>query len=262
MARLKENNLIAIDEKELVLTEEGKKWALQIIRAHRLWERYLADETGLSMDKIHSLAEKKEHELNVNHLEALEAHLGYPDVDPHGDPIPTSGGLLLKQETTSLTNFDVGQKGKVLHVEDEPPELFRKLHRKGIIPGAIVKKLADIETGCKIKIEEREIELDYLEAGNIYLTAYTRSEGEEDVFPLYQLENGEAGEVIRLADTCRGLTRRRFMDLGITPGAVIKNILPNAFGGDPTAYFIRGSKIALRREQAKDILVRKLNGNN
>jgi Fe2+ transport system protein FeoA len=90
------------------------------------------------------------------------------------------------------------------------------------------------------------------------VSSYTMSTGEENVLPLYELKQGESGEVVRLADACRGLTRRRFMDLGITPGVVVKNVLPNAFGGDPTAYFIRGSKIALRREQARDILVKKL----
>ena len=59
ISRLKDNGLVFLDEKELVITEEGKNWALQIVRAHRLWETYLADETDLPLEQIHIRAEKK-----------------------------------------------------------------------------------------------------------------------------------------------------------------------------------------------------------
>ncbi len=87
--------LIASSNGDFVLTPAGQESALHIIRAHRLWERYLADETGFSEAEWHAQAEFLEHELEPSDVNALSAQLGNPLHDPHGDPIPTAGGDLV-----------------------------------------------------------------------------------------------------------------------------------------------------------------------
>ena len=76
---------------ELVLTSNGQKEANKLVRAHRLWETYLVNQIGLTSEQIHEDAEKYEHLLTEEMLEALDKKLGFPDVDPHGSPIPKIG---------------------------------------------------------------------------------------------------------------------------------------------------------------------------
>ncbi|MBP6210837.1 MAG: hypothetical protein KA473_15500, partial [Anaerolineales bacterium] len=71
---------------ELHLTTEGERWALHVVRAHRLWERYLADEARMPLEKVHREAHRREHSLTETQLNELEAALGHPTRDPHGDP--------------------------------------------------------------------------------------------------------------------------------------------------------------------------------
>ena len=82
----------------LYLTTEGERWAMHVVRAHRLWERYLTDEARMPLEKIHCESERREHSLTEAQLNDLDAALGHPTRDPHGDPIPTREGVLLKEE--------------------------------------------------------------------------------------------------------------------------------------------------------------------
>jgi Mn-dependent DtxR family transcriptional regulator len=79
---------------ELHLTTRGERWALHVVRAHRLWERYLTDEARMPLEKVHGEAQRREHSLTEAQLNELDAALGHPTRDPHGDPIPTREGTL------------------------------------------------------------------------------------------------------------------------------------------------------------------------
>lgn len=74
------------------LTELGRTVAVLTIRRHRLWEVFLVDKLGFSWDEVHEVAEEMEHLTSNLLLERLDAFLGHPDVDPHGDPIPSAAG--------------------------------------------------------------------------------------------------------------------------------------------------------------------------
>ncbi|MGA0919798.1 MAG: DtxR family transcriptional regulator [Gemmatimonadaceae bacterium] len=76
------------------LTDDGRTAALQLVRSHRLLERFLADRTGLAPDEWHEVAEEEEHRLSPAEIDALAARLGQPRFDPHGEPIPTAQGEL------------------------------------------------------------------------------------------------------------------------------------------------------------------------
>src|SRR5687767_8547660 len=90
--RLEHEGLIQSDGTHLKLTAEGERLALHVLRAHRLWEVYLAEELGMPIDRVHVEAERQEHRLSPQQVDRLSAWMGHPNVDPHGDPIPASDG--------------------------------------------------------------------------------------------------------------------------------------------------------------------------
>jgi DtxR family Mn-dependent transcriptional regulator len=121
------------------LTPRGMKVALEVLRHHRLLERFLAEELGVSWDRVHDEAEVLEHVLSED-LEALiSAKLGHPTIDPHGDPIPTVDLEIVEPETISLDTLDAGARGTFVRVSDSDPEMLRYLGARGIAPGAALE---------------------------------------------------------------------------------------------------------------------------
>jgi len=117
------------------LTPAGHKVALEVLRHHRLLELFLAEELGVSWDRVHAEAEILEHVLSEE-LEALiAAKLGDPSVDPHGDPIPTQDGVIQEAVTDALHALAPGQAGRFCRVSDADPEMLRYLAERGIRPG-------------------------------------------------------------------------------------------------------------------------------
>ena len=95
---LKKLNLVKLDNQSLTLTKDGKSYALRVIRIHRLWENYLAEETGVGEVDWHDEAEKVEHKLTQQDADELAARMGNPKFDPHGDPIPDTHGNILENK--------------------------------------------------------------------------------------------------------------------------------------------------------------------
>ena len=117
------------------LTEDGRRVALEVIRHHRLLERYLNDALGMPWDRVHAEAEVLEHVISED-LEALiAAKLGHPTVDPHGDPIPSAELELSEIPTDSLDSLNAGDEGLFVRVSDSDPEMLRYLAERGISPG-------------------------------------------------------------------------------------------------------------------------------
>ena len=117
------------------LTEEGRRLALEVIRHHRLLERYLNDALGMPWDRVHAEAEVLEHVISED-LEALiAAKLGHPTVDPHGDPIPSAELELSESPTERLDSLSAGDEGLFVRVSDSDPEMLRYLAERGIFPG-------------------------------------------------------------------------------------------------------------------------------
>jgi len=237
-------------------TSAGAEYAVHIIRAHRLWERYLADRTGISAVEWHSRADKLEHELSPEQVDALSAQLGNPTFDPHGDPVPTSPDSLMTQPGFPLTEFQAGRYGRIRHLEDEPAGVFAELVERGLHPGMEFEVLSRSEDQVEILSEGETRVLDTRAAANV--TAEPIAEAELDFRNLRRLSDlnpGESARIVRISQASRGAERRRFMDLGILPGAVASAEMRGPTG-DPTAYRIRGALIALRKEQARRIFVR------
>jgi DtxR family Mn-dependent transcriptional regulator len=119
----------------VALTERGMKVALEVLRHHRLLERFLAEELGVPWDRVHDEAEVLEHVLSEELEELIAAKLGHPTIDPHGDPIPTAELEIVEPITVGMDGLDVGARGLFARVSDSDPEMLRYLSARGIAPG-------------------------------------------------------------------------------------------------------------------------------
>ncbi len=255
--RLGREGLIRTEGDRFRLTSEGERAALHVVRAHRLWELYLADELGVPVGQVHVKAERAEHLLTPTEVDRLSAAMGHPEVDPHGDPIPERDGELRPAGGTPLSAWPVAAPARIVHLEDEPPLAYAQLAALGLHLGQRVHIVDASPTRLVLSDGESEFMLAPMLAGNVHVAAAvaTPAAASESVVRLSDLPSGTVGEVVSLDPGCRGFIRRRLLDLGFTPGAHVRPDL-TTFAGDPRAYRLRGTTIALRREQSERVLVR------
>jgi DtxR family Mn-dependent transcriptional regulator len=121
------------------LTPAGERIALEVIRHHRLLELYLVEALGYSWDEVHEEAEKLEHHISEKLEARIAAHLGHPDVDPHGDPIPTLEGHLPVTADQRLGDLPAGTMARIVRVRDQGADRLRYLADLGLTPGATVE---------------------------------------------------------------------------------------------------------------------------
>jgi len=254
--RLTARELAGANGNRLVLTEAGRAYALRIVRTHRLWERYLADRTGIAPEHWHTLAEREEHALSEEAAEELAARMGNPRYDPHGDPIPTVTGELPTRAGRALSTLPAGTAVEVVHLEDEPAEVFDRLLAEGLRPGARIRLLESSSQVVRFNFEGHEHALAPVVAASITVEPLAAGVELDETHhsTLADLAPGTDGRVVRIAAACQGPERRRLLDLGVVPGTVITTEFASV-GGDPVAYRIRGALIALRRSQARLIQV-------
>jgi len=122
----------------VALTDEGRRGALEVLRHHRLLERYLVDRLGLSLAEVHAEAELLEHALSEELEAKIDAELGYPTHDPHGDPIPDAGLHMDTKRLRSLDSLAPGQPATIRRVPDSDAELLRYLAGLHLMPGGRV----------------------------------------------------------------------------------------------------------------------------
>lgn len=258
MARLGALGLVLAKADGFELTNEGRSYALRMIRIHRLWERYLADETGLAETEWHARADKMEHLTSDAEAEALAAAAGHASYDPHGDPIPTRTGKLPPKKGKPLTDLQEGEVAEIIHIEDEPAAIYAQLVAQGLSLGAKIRILEKSAERIRFIASGEEAVLAPVVAANITVVAIPKTiMPEKPPLTLAALHPGEAGKVVGISRACRGQQRRRLMDLGVIPGTKI-SVEMRSPGGDPTAYNIRGAMIALRRDQAQLIQITRI----
>ena len=117
------------------LTAKGAAIALRLVRKHRLWETFLVERLGFGWDEVHEVAEQLEHITSDPLIEKLDAYLGHPRFDPHGDPIPDRNGKMKARHTRALTSCAIGQHVRIAAVKDTSDALLHLLDRKGIAIG-------------------------------------------------------------------------------------------------------------------------------
>lgn len=126
----------------VTLTERGRVIALRMVRYHRLVERYLSEVLGMSWDEVHVEAEELEHALSAQVIGRMDAALGQPTTDPHGEPIPTEDGRVPDVADVPLASLPVGARGIVSRVHARDAGFLRYLGSMGIYPAALVQVIA------------------------------------------------------------------------------------------------------------------------
>jgi DtxR family Mn-dependent transcriptional regulator len=241
-----------------VLTPTGENIARDIIRKHRIIETYLARKTGTDIKLWHPIAERKEHSIDEQKLERLEKDLGYPLLDPHGDPIPLPGKKIPVRKSKPLSRIPSGPARifQIIHIEDEPHGIYERILKKGLYPGIIVRAR---KTGNNfvLQFEGLSALIDYNEASQLSVKQVAEKYWNPSLLRLSSLQPGESGKIIRLADSLYGLTRQRLLDLGFVRDAIVRVYL-KAPAGEPVAYDIKDATVALRKEQAGKILIEKI----
>ncbi len=241
------------------LTDEGRRYALRIIRMHRLWERYFSDQTGIAREKWHREAEIREHYTSPEEAELLARSMGNPSYDPDGDPIPTASGEIPPIRGIPLSALQTSEFARIKHIEDEPELLYQQLISKGLYPGMGVQKVSTANNLVTLRIHGRTVKISRLAAGNITVIKDTNiKKSPQYLTTLADLPLGGSAEVTAILPACQGTQRRRLLDLGILPGTQVVAEL-SSYSGNPTAYKIRGASIALRRDQANLIQIKKDN---
>jgi len=130
--------------KPLRLTEKGKKEAGLIIRKHRLTEMFLVEKMGFGWENVHEIAEQVEHIHSPDFFQKMDELLGFPKIDPHGEPIPDRNGKMIWREYNKLSDCNVGETVKLSAVINTSPDFLKFLNNR------------EMRLGLKIKIKSVE----------------------------------------------------------------------------------------------------------
>jgi DtxR family Mn-dependent transcriptional regulator len=151
------------------LSEAGRRLAIKIIRRHRLLELFLAETLKLPWDEVHEEAEHMEHAASERLIDRIDEYLGYPAVDPHGDPIPRADGSLAETEGIPLARCRPGQRFRIARVMDQDPAFLRYLSECGLDLHAVGELLENRpEAGAVVcRLGERSIALGMAAAGKV-----------------------------------------------------------------------------------------------
>ena len=140
------------------LTEKGRNMGLAMMRRHRLIETYLVEELGYTWDEVHDEAEVLEHAISEKMLDRIDAKLGHPTRDPHGDPIPSASGAVEMPDAVRLDSLDENEAGLIARISDSDPELLRHLGELGLRLDNVVRvhEKSPFTGGTTISIERAE----------------------------------------------------------------------------------------------------------
>ena len=155
----------------VTLSDLGNKIAISVIRKHRLWELFLVEKLNFSWDEVHDVAEQLEHIKSPKLINELDAFLGFPKKDPHGDPIPDKEGKFQKIEKQLLSTLDEKQSGICVGVCDSSSEFLKYLDNNNISLG---KKIAGLskepfDGSLTILINTKKITISKKISNNIYI---------------------------------------------------------------------------------------------
>lgn len=158
--------------KSIKLTGEGETYAKNILRRHRIWEVFLHQTLGMPWDKVHDEAEKLEHSSSDEIINLLEEFLEFPEVDPHGYPIPDKNGKIKKSKTVvAITELNENDSAKVVRVNDDVKNLLSYVTKIGISLGKdiMIKDKLEYDGSVLVKIDNKEINISKKIASNIFV---------------------------------------------------------------------------------------------
>ena len=255
--KMASHDLISVVGNAVKLTKSGSDYALRIVRAHRLWEKFLAEKTGFNEAEWHERAERKEHELTSDETDLLALRLGNPQFDPHGDPIPTQSGKIAKIKGSTISDLAVNTIGRIVHIKDKPDIIYKQILAENIHIGSLIRVVERTADRVVFHSEGEAFVLAPIVASNITVSVLEKDVAfEENLARLSNLEENETAKIIGISKEIRGDSRRRLLDLGFVKGADVSIDLINPLG-EPKAFLIKGTSIALRNNQASKILIKK-----
>ena len=248
----------ASDKNDIVLTEEGRSYALRVIRIHRIWERYLADETSVSEKDWHHKADKREHKMSLQEANELASKIGNPVVDPHGDPIPSSTGDIPDFIGIPMNDLKPGEVAKIIHIEDEPKTIYLQLLAQELFPGMELRMVENSPEKIIFEFNGEEMVLAPIFAANVTVKRRSSNKFKKDTkYLLSNVKRGGKVKIIGISPACRKQQKRRLMDLGIVPGTEVEVALESV-SKKTRAYRILNTLIALREQHAAYIFVEPL----
>ena len=159
LKKLQIKNLVNYNPyKSFRLSKEGNKAALNIIRRHRLWESFLVNQLQFNWNEIHEVAEQLEHVTSRKLVDKLDAFLGYPRFDPHGDPIPDSNGKLNQQKQMPLFELPLHTTAVITSVQNQSSDLLTFLTNRNISIGTKleVKQKLNFDNSLEVKIKNKQ----------------------------------------------------------------------------------------------------------
>ena len=154
------------------LTRSGEKIALEIVRHHRLLELFLMDALGYTWDEVHAEADVLEHVISEEFEERMAARLGYPTVDPHGDPIPGEDGSFTALKERALLAMQPGESAQITHLNDTNSEMLRYAANLGLTPATRLTLIEAEPFGgsLRVKIGKAEKTIGRELAAQIFVT--------------------------------------------------------------------------------------------
>ena len=170
--KLAEKGLVEYQKYQgVTLTETGLYSAKMIVRKHRLWEVFLVEKLDFSWDEVHDVAEELEHIKSEKLINKLDAFLGFPTEDPHGDPIPNEKGEIKKVDKKLLSDLKIGQRSICVGVKDTSSEFLKYLDKQHIALGSnfeIIEK-ESFDASLIVLVNENEMNISNKIASNLYV---------------------------------------------------------------------------------------------
>ncbi|MBB5394939.1 metal-dependent transcriptional regulator [Mucilaginibacter sp. AK015] len=155
----------------VTLTKTGEKVAVNIIRRHRLWEYFLVEKLNFKWDEVHEMAEEMEHISSNELIDRLDAFMGFPTRDPHGDPIPDSNGNFKKNDLKPISAIDVNASGTISGVREHSSAFLQYLEKQGLTIGkkVTVKEIIKYDNAVILDIDNKEIQISRDVANNLLI---------------------------------------------------------------------------------------------
>lgn len=173
LKKLKDKDLVYFEKYgKITLTEVGLKYAIQIIRKHRLWETFLYEKLQFSWDEVHEVAEQLEHIKSKKLIEQIDKFLGYPKNDPHGDPIPDIKGKIKIQQKKLLIDIPENDVCKIIAVKDKSILFLQYIKDTGLYINKLVRVIEKnkYDESLIISLNGAPVKITKKMAKNIYVT--------------------------------------------------------------------------------------------
>jgi DtxR family Mn-dependent transcriptional regulator len=172
LKKLSDKELVAYQKYQGVsLTNKGFHAAKMIVRKHRLWEVFLVEKLDFSWDEVHEIAEELEHIKSETLINRLDQFLGFPECDPHGDPIPNEKGEIKKINKLLLSEVALNKEYLCIGVKNSSSDFLQYLNKQNIALGAtfIVKERENYDDTLTVEVNSKMITMSNKTANNLYV---------------------------------------------------------------------------------------------